>query len=260
MTLQVLVSTMHQNDYSLLARMNIQTDAIVINQCNKNETNEFIYNGHIIKWISTTDRGVGRSRNLAIINSTADIILFADDDVCYVDGYEDIVINEFKHQNWGLIVFNLTSLNPRRPEIIIKKGYRLKWFNCLKFGACKIAVDRKMLLYKNIFFSLLFGGGATYQAGEDNLFITNCIQSKMKCYASSSNIGSVKQEESTWFKGYNEKYYIDRGALFFAMYGKKSSLILFFMELKKTKNTSYTLIERYRFGKQGIDQYKNINR
>ena len=33
MKLQVLVSCMHQQDYSLLEKMNIQTDAIIINQC-----------------------------------------------------------------------------------------------------------------------------------------------------------------------------------------------------------------------------------
>ena len=43
MTLEVLVSTMYQKDYSLLDRMNIQTDAIVVNQCNENSIEEFEY-------------------------------------------------------------------------------------------------------------------------------------------------------------------------------------------------------------------------
>ena len=37
MKLQVLVSCMHQQDYSLLEKMNIQTDAIIINQCDINK-------------------------------------------------------------------------------------------------------------------------------------------------------------------------------------------------------------------------------
>ena len=45
MRLQVLVSTMHQKDYSLLDRMNIHIDAIVINQCDEYRYDEFEYRG-----------------------------------------------------------------------------------------------------------------------------------------------------------------------------------------------------------------------
>ena len=76
MTLEVLVSTMYQKDYSLLDRMNIQTDAIVVNQCNENSIEKFEYKGHKIKWISLNERGVGLSRNTALMRSTADICLF----------------------------------------------------------------------------------------------------------------------------------------------------------------------------------------
>ena len=51
MTLQVLVATMHQTDHSLLEKMNIQSDAIVVNQCNRNEVERFMYNGHQILWM-----------------------------------------------------------------------------------------------------------------------------------------------------------------------------------------------------------------
>ena len=52
MRVQVLVSTMHQTDHSLLEKMNIQTDAIIVNQCDENKIEEFKYNGHTIKWFS----------------------------------------------------------------------------------------------------------------------------------------------------------------------------------------------------------------
>ena len=51
MNVQVLVATMNQTDYTLLKKMNIQTNAIVGNQCDKNEITEFEYNGHQIKWL-----------------------------------------------------------------------------------------------------------------------------------------------------------------------------------------------------------------
>ncbi len=234
MRLEVLVSTMHQTDYSLLDRMNIQTDAIVINQCDTNSFCEFEYKGHVVKWFCLNERGVGLSRNTALMRSSADICLFADDDVVYGDGYEETVLSAFEEKpKVDLIVFNLQSLNPDRPEAITSKTHRLRWYNCLKYGAFRIAIRREQIIKKNVVFSLLFGGGAEFQAGEDNLFITNCIQVGLKCYSLNRHIGTVKQEKSTWFNGYDDKYYRDRGALFYAMYGKKASTILVLFELKK---------------------------
>ena len=58
MNLQVLVSTMHQTYPSLLEKMNIQSDAIIINQCDRNEFEEFEYKGNNIKFLSFAERGV----------------------------------------------------------------------------------------------------------------------------------------------------------------------------------------------------------
>jgi hypothetical protein len=260
LSLQVLVSTMHQTDHSLLDKMNIQTDAIVINQCDRNKIEEFDYNGHQIQWLSLKERGVGLSRNSALARGTADILLFADDDVIYDDQYSERVLDFFeKHPSVGLVVFNLESLNPDRPEYIIRKKHRLRWYNCLRYGAFRIAVRRECLVHNNVWFSLLFGGGATYQAGEDNLFITNCIQKGIHCMACKDRIGVVKQETSTWFKGYNEKYYRDRGALFAALYGKMAYLMLFLFELRNKKGFK-KILERLKLGYAGIKRYLTISR
>ena len=52
MKVTVLVSTMHQKDYSIVERMNIQSDAIIINQCEKNNIVEFQKNEYNIKFLS----------------------------------------------------------------------------------------------------------------------------------------------------------------------------------------------------------------
>ena len=258
MNLQVLVSTMHKKEHGLLEQMNIMSDAIVINQCDRNEFEEFTYNGNRIKWLSLAERGIGLSRNTALMRADAEILLFADDDVVYSDDYKEKVIKAFEeHPDASLIVFNLLSQNPDRPEAIDKKFHRLHWFNCLKYGAFRIAVKKENIVKNNIFFSLLFGGGAPYQAGEDNLFITSCIQKGLVCYASNDFIGTVKQEESTWFKGYNEKYYHDRGVLFASMYGDFAKLLLLLMEMKnirKKKDVSLKSILKNEF--DGVKDFK----
>jgi glycosyltransferase involved in cell wall biosynthesis len=221
MKLEVLVSTMYQNDHSLLKKMNIQSDAIIINQCNWNKIEEFEYEGNTIRYLSFNERGIGLSRNNAIMRVTADICLLADDDMIYVDDYERIIIDAFKdNPSVDLLIFNVPSINPKRPLHISKQKSRVRWFNCLKYGAVRIAVRTERLKQANIYFSLLFGGGAMYSAGEDSLFIADCIKKGLKVYTYPKVIGYVSQETSTWFNGYTDKYFIDKGA-FYACLSRK---------------------------------------
>lgn len=226
MNLQVLVSTMHQSDHSLVEKMNIQSDAIIVNQCDKNQIEEFDYNKNNIKFLSFNERGIGLSRNNALMRATGDICLFADDDVKYIAGYEEIIIKAFEANPIAdILIFNLPSTNPARPLHISKKKSRVRLFNCLKYGAVRIAVRTEKLRYTNIYFSLLFGGGAQYSAGEDSLFISQCIQKKLKVFTYPETIGFVSQHESTWFEGYTDKYFVDKG-IFYACLSKKWSSFL----------------------------------
>lgn len=262
MRLQTLVATMYQKDHSLLDKMNIQSDAIVINQCDKNLIEEFEYKGYKIQWYSLNERGVGLSRNTALMRADADILLFADEDLVYEDGYADKVLDCFdRNPNVALATFNIKSLNSERPEHFDKINHKLYWFNCLKYGACKVAVRREAINSANIAFSLLFGGGAKYQAGEDNVFITTCIKKGLYALATNILIGTVKQEGSTWFKGYDSKYYHDRGALFCAMYGLHAKPMIVLIEIENMlRKTDLSLMQRVTAEFKGVDEYRRMKR
>lgn len=64
-TIEVLLSTMNQEDWSFLSKMNIQTDAVIVNQADKQDYIDSTYNGNRIVFISSLDRGLSKSRNLA---------------------------------------------------------------------------------------------------------------------------------------------------------------------------------------------------
>lgn len=238
MKLQVLVSTMHQTDHSLLEKMNIQSDAIVINQCDHDCIERFTFRGHDILWMSMKERGVGLSRNNALMRASGDVLLFADDDVVYTDNYEEKIIKSFENNpQLELIVFNLESQNPDRPEAIVEKEYRLHWYNSLKFGAFRIAIRQASIRKANVFFSLLFGGGARYQSGEDTLFIIQCLKKGIRGLASSAVIGTVQQDESTWFKGFDETYFFDKGVLMRQCFGPWAKILLIALLMKNGRQT-----------------------
>ena len=71
-SVQVLVAAMNQTDHSLLDRMNIQSDAIIGNQCDYNSVEKFEYDGHSITYLNFAERGVGLNRNNALMRATAD--------------------------------------------------------------------------------------------------------------------------------------------------------------------------------------------
>ncbi|MBM6619100.1 glycosyltransferase family A protein [Bacillus suaedaesalsae] len=262
MNLEVLVSTMNQTDYNLLEKMNIQSDAIIINQCKTNRVEKFNFKGNTIKMFSFDEKGVGLSRNNALMRTTAEIALFADEDVTYVDNYKEIVINGFKsNPDADMLIFNVPSKNQERPLHFINKERRVRLYNCLKYGAVSIAIKTERLKKKNIYFSLLFGGGARYSAGEDSLFISDCLKKGLKIYTNPNVIGYVSQENSSWFEGYTEKYFFDKGA-FFASFSRRGA-ILFCLQYafrhRSTYKGVYSNIQIIRLMLNGIKHYNRQN-
>ena len=93
---QILVSTMKQTDFSIYSSMNLNSDAIIVNQGDKNLYEHALICDNDVLMYSFAERGVGLSRNSALMRASADILEFADDDMIFVDGYQELVIEEFE--------------------------------------------------------------------------------------------------------------------------------------------------------------------
>lgn len=256
MTYQLLVATMNQIDRTLYHRMNLSSDAIIINQCDRNEIEEFEEKDARVRMLSLHERGVGLSRNTALMRADADIIEFADDDMIFTDTYQEDVLREFEqHPEADAILFSVESLNPDRPLLKIDKFGRVSRWSALKYGCARLAVRREKLVYNNLSFSLLFGGGAKYGSGEDSLFLQDCFRAGLKIYRSPVKVADVKQETSSWFTGYTDKYYFDKGALFAALlpWGCRIYALMTAMKFKKPLKETLRI---FRHMNRGIDEYK----
>lgn len=98
---------MYQKDFTFLDKMNIQSDVLVINQCDEEKIEEIQYKGYHVKMISTKERGLSRSRNMALKNAMGDICLIADDDVVYYDGLQEKIKKAFNEcRNADIISFS----------------------------------------------------------------------------------------------------------------------------------------------------------
>ena len=212
---------MNQDDCSLIQKMNISSDAVIINQGRSlAKRNIKGKHGETIVWHNSPEYGIGLSRNSALLHTNGDIILFSDDDVIYNDHYEDLIIAEFKrHPKADMLIFNLLSTNKDRPEYQNSSFHRVHFYNCLRYGTFRIAVKSSSLKKKRICFSTLFGGGSRYGSGEDSLFLMDCIKKKLRVYASPIQIGIVSHNCSSWFKGYTKRFFFDKGALYQNLFG-----------------------------------------
>lgn len=225
MQLTLLISSLNKDVDELIEKMNISSSAVIVNQCEKDfeEIKEMDFGKVVV--VSSSDRGVGNSRNLCIDKSFGDIVLFADDDIVYDAGYSEVLIKEFEeHPEAEMIMVNVRVCEERRTYTNEERFKKLSRFNIGRYPAYSIAVRRNVLMDKNLKFSPLFGGGAKYSNGEDSLFLREAYKKGIKMYASNVCIGEEIPRESTWFKGYTEKFFFDRGVLFAYLYGKMAWL------------------------------------
>lgn len=220
MKLQVLVSAVEKEAATLAQNMNLQSDAIIINQTDCFEYEEFVHKGHNIQCYSFNEKGVGLSRNNALLRGTGDILLFSDEDIVYDNGYEEKILKEFdEHSEADMLLFNM-RVGEERATYYTNKFHRVHIWNAGRYPTYSFAVRREKIHAAHITFSLLFGGGARYSNGEDSLFLKDCISYGLKVYAVPVEIGEETVRESTWFNGYSSKFFIDRGVLYHFLYGK----------------------------------------
>lgn len=259
--IEILLATMNQENDDLLDKMNVKTDIIVCNQ-NKEKfsMNKYIKEKYDVIWYNFIEKGVGLNRNNALLRSNAEICIIADDDITYVDNYEKIILKAFEeNKNADVILFNIYSNDKNR--FICKKKMNVNITNCGKFGGVRIAFRRNSVLKKTISFSNLFGGGAKYSAGEDVAFIRDCIVNGLKVISVPEYILELREErESTWFKGYNEKYFKDLGALYSKLYGKFARMfaIIQIRRKRKTRTTNIKKSDIKKYIFEGIEEYRKL--
>lgn len=219
MNIEVLISAMNVCDISFYKRFNLSTDCLIINQTDHNSYEEVEEDGFKVRMISTDTRGLGRSRNLAILNSRADVVLFCDDDEVLEDDYERKIKEAFiEYPDVDFFVMKTIIYKDGVETIKVKEEKDLKIYNALRYGSVHFAFKREKILEKNIFLSTYFGAGTGNGSGEDSIFIADCIRNKLRVRTSTKLIAKIYNDDSTWFTGFDEKFFYDKGKLSRALF------------------------------------------
>ncbi len=232
MTLDVLLSAMHLKDYHYIDSLNITGNCVIVNQCDKTDHLTITENGRRITYIETPERGLSKSRNKAISHSQADICIFCDNDVEYLDGYESLILKEYeKHPEYDIIVFHVES--EINPVPCYSSPRRIRYLTSGKIISYEISFKRSSI--GSIRLNELIGAGTKYRMGEENAFLYECLRQGLNIYYVPQKIAQLRYEPSTWYNGFNKDFFISRGASFQAMTSRYSMLLIAQYAVRKYK-------------------------
>ena len=249
MKVDVLISCMNQTDFTIIDKSNLsQAHVVVVNQ-NK-ESNSVLVRNERQKMVNTTTKGLSVSRNMAVGHSDADICLIADDDEIFVNNVCDVVRSAYeKYVDADVIIFKIANFR----EKFHGKTRKLKKIDLLKVSSQQISFKRDSI--KNVQFDINLGAGTPNGAGEENKFLLDCKKQGLKILYVPLVIAEVVENSgSTWFDGYNEHYFFNRGRTTRYIYGFAFSLIyaIYFAVIHKKDIQSFSRIKAFRLMVKGI--------
>lgn len=209
MKLDILLSCMHQEDDRLIRRSRITGNAVVINQCGREGERTYRTAHGTVRWIDSVSRGLTRSRNMAMEASDADVCLLCDDDEVFEPDYEQKLLSAYEMlPGVDVIIFKMVGRKPSFKDRVMP----LRFPQTLKVSSWQISFRRESLLRSGIRFDELLGAGTGNGAEEELKFLTDCEKAGLKIYYVPAEIASVAQDSSTWFAGFHESFFYDRGA------------------------------------------------
>lgn len=209
MTLEVLMSCMHQRDEELVRTSQLSGDVVMINQCDYDGYTEYASESGTVRMFSTRERGLTRSRNMAISKARADVCLLCDDDERFVPDYGEKILQAYEDlPQADVIIFKMVNRPPSFEDRIV----RLRFPQTMKVSSWQISFRRERLVGSGVWFDELLGAGTGNGAEEELKFLLDCERAGLMIYYVPVQIASVAQEASTWFGGFTEAFFENRGA------------------------------------------------
>lgn len=215
---EILISTMNRDSLDFLIPMfpflHFSEFSILIVNQSQNEI--FLTSDYSnVRVINSSDRGLSKSRNLALENALGKILVIADDDVVYQKGFLVRIINAYNKFPEAAVI-NFCAVNSR--GILVKK-YPLKSksnlniFDVFNASSIEITLNKAILNASKVEFDVNFGLGGIFEMGEEAIFLFD-LKRKNKQLVFESHV-IVKHEGLTTSskKDIIERYYI-QGALF----------------------------------------------
>ena len=231
--IQILIATMNRTNFDFLKAMFVFSDfstlnLLVINQTTSDRLLQSDFEN--VEVINSFDKGLSKSRNLALQMASKDLVILTDDDVVFQSSFENFVLNTFNsnpsHDGFRFQYENENGNFPKKyPKRFLSK---LSNFEILNASSVELVFKKNSIKSKVVLFDENFGLGSTFYMGEEAIFVSDAIKKGL-------NIGFVPKtilihsDLSTGEKTIFSELYFVQSAVFYRIFGK---MYLFWVALK----------------------------
>lgn len=262
--IEILIATMNRSDLRFLNLMFPDFNLKEINVLIINQTSEesiLTSENENIKIINSFEKGLCKSRNLAIQNAVKEIIVITDDDVVFKPNFEEEIVTAFNKLECDAINFQIERIeNQLYRKYSNKIKSKLNWFELLNTYSVEMVLKRQSVIKKQLKFNENFGLGSIFSFGEEAIFLANAKKKKLKLGYFPKPI--VIHSEVTSTTKYNKKdqYYI-QGAVFYVIFGGFYLFWVFlkiFFDIKQSKIKFSQIIELVKKSIEGKKNYEEF--
>lgn len=261
--LEILIATKNRSNLDFLSLIFpfapfSNFNILIINQTTENLLYSEFEN---IRVINSYEKGLSKSRNLAIKNARKKICLIADDDVVYFLDFHKEIISAFnQNSSSSIITFNHQREGAYKPQHSSQKTFRHSLKSIFNVCSIEIAFQLKDIKENTICFDENFGLGSFFKIAEEYLFLRDAIKLNLNAIFFPFLIVSHPLHSSGVSHGNDEIIYA-RAALF---YKTKNNLAyiwllkyIFFLARYSYINWN-ELYKKYKIGLLGIQKYKEL--
>lgn len=224
---------MNRTNFDFLKKMFVNVNfsdfyILIVNQTTENEL--LISDFQNIRIINSFEKGLTKSRNLALSNTSKKLLVFTDDDVVFQQNFQHKIIEVFNkyinHDGFRFQYLNSENkLSKKYP-----KGFQstLSQFETLNASSVELVFKTESLINAKMRFDENFGLGANFFMGEEPIFISDGIKKGLK-FGFVPEIILTHSQPSTGHKTAVSEIYFIQSAVFYRIYGK---IYLFWIALK----------------------------
>ncbi|OXB05047.1 glycosyltransferase family 2 protein [Flavobacterium pectinovorum] len=262
---EILISTMNRNSLDFLLPMFpishfSNFSILIINQT----TSETILTSGFpnVRVINSFENGLSKSRNLAFENAIGKILVIADDDVVYQEGFIGKIINAYNKFPHAAVI-NFCAINS---DGNLMKNYPsqskkdLNTFDILNTSSIEITLNKSILEQEKIRFDENFGLGAIFEMGEEAIFLFDFKKKNKKLLFEPQIIVKHENLSSSDKKSIPERYYI-QGALFTRIFKRNYIFWIFiklFFDLKQRKIEFRNIKNALKSAKKGHQKFERM--
>ncbi len=260
--LEILIATMNRTSLDFLSKMflglnYLDFNVLIVNQTSKDKLLKSEHSN--IRVINSFNKGLSKSRNIAINNAIKPICLLADDDVVFVDGFKEKILDAHSSFNFPIITFQtLTTQNNLYWNYPTKPTFHNEY---IRNKTLSVEITFKKDKLKGLDFDERFGLGATFEDGENYIFLSEAKKKGLQLWFVNETL-SIHNPISSSDEVESDRLLYAKSAIHFYKYGNLAYfwVFKFVFFIYRKKHISFNEISRkVKIGFKGIRDYKNNN-